>query len=260
MLIATLASCKTYRNIAYFADVSDSARVAIKNAHYEELHIRPDDVLDISVLTMDPAANMIFSAPSAMSTQATPTAPGAAGSTAPTLTSSGPSGASYVVDKRGDVQMPLLGNMHLAGLTTMDARDTVQHRAALYYNNPAVYVRFGNLKITILGEVTRPGTYILNGEKNTLLDALGLSGDLTIFGRRENALLIRDSLGYSELIRFNLQSKDIVSSDYYYLRQNDVLYITPNKARIASQDAVQNRNFAILASVLTIILAVIVRI
>src|SRR5580692_9603187 len=92
MLIATLASCKTYRNIAYFADVNDSARVAIKNAHYEELQIRPDDVLNISVLTMDPTANMIFSAPSALSTQATPMAPGAPGNAAPTITSSGPSG------------------------------------------------------------------------------------------------------------------------------------------------------------------------
>lgn len=256
------ASCNTYKNFAYFKDMPDSGREVLPTAHYQQLRIRTDDILSITVETMDPTANVIFSTPTAMSTPAMPLSPGSsssAGTPAGTVTT-GTGGATYLVDRRGEIQMPLLGNMHVEGLTTMDARDTIQRRAALYYNNPAVYVRFGNLKVTVLGEVAHPGTYILPGEKNTILDALGLSGDLTVYGKRENVLLIRDSAGYNEMIRFNMLTKKVLTEDIYYLRQNDVVYVEPNKSKLSSQDAVKNRNFAILASVLTIIIALIARI
>jgi polysaccharide export outer membrane protein len=262
LVIGLLGSCaaskKAYRDIPYFKDLPDSAMATIQNARYKQLTIQPDDILSITIQTLDPTANSIFSQGVSSSLQgsgASPSMPvgmgGSAAAAAPT---------GYLVDKDGQIELPLLGTFHLAGMTTLQARDTIQQAAAHYYKQPAVYVRFSNFKVTILGEVSRPGTYTLPNERNTLFDALGLAGDLTIFGKRTNVLMIRDSAGYSRMIRFSLNSKDLVRQDYFFLRQNDVLYVEPNKSKMASQDAIQARNYAIIASVLTLLIVIATRI
>lgn len=245
--------CGTYKNIPYFQDLSDSARADLLNFKYQPLLIKPDDVLSINIQTIDPTANIVFNQnPAATTISATPTMVAAATNT------QGLNG--FLVDKNGEVALPLVGKVKLSGLSTETARDTIQARVAKYYVQPTVNVRFINLKVTILGEVQRPGSYILVNEKNTIFDALGLAGDLTIYGKRENILLIRDSAGKSNLIRFSLNSKDIVQKDFFYLRQNDVLYVEPNKSRIESLDAIKTRNYTIAASILSVVLVVATRI
>jgi polysaccharide export outer membrane protein len=129
-----------------------------------------------------------------------------------------------------------------------------------YVKNPIVNVKFNNFKVTVLGEVLKPATYIMPTEKVTVLDALGQAGDLTIYGRRENILVIRDSLDKKNMVHLNLNSKDIMSSPYFYLQPNDVIYVEPNKSKAASTDAVRNRNITIIASVLSLLIVVATRV
>lgn len=248
------SSCRTAKSIAYFRDLPDSARAAILNAKYHQLTIQPDDILSISVETIDPTANAVFNQ-GQQGTGATGSGTGSAyGAVLPSAFS------GYLVDKNGIVELPLLGQFKLAGLTTMEARDTIEKTASVYYKKPAVYVRFANLKVTILGEVSHPGTYVLPNEKNTIFDALGLSGDLTIFGKRDNVLLIRDSSGYSSLTRFSLTSKDLVKQDFFFLKQNDVIYVEPNQSKVYSQDAIRTRNYTIIVSVVTLLIVIFSRV
>jgi polysaccharide export outer membrane protein len=140
--------------------------------------------------------------------------------------------------------------------TTDQVRDAVRTKAAEFYKDPVVNVRFANFKITVLGEVTRPASYVMPNEKITLLDAIGAAGDLTIYGRRENILLIRDNNGNKEFIRFNLNDSKIFSSPYFYLRQGDVVYVEPNKSKVVSTDVAQVRRISIMATVLTLLIVV----
>lgn len=249
-----ISSCSTYKNVAYFSDLPDTARAAILNAHYEQLVIHPDDILSINIQTLDPVANQMFGMAQGSAASGGASGGASAGGGSPAAI------PGYLVDKAGDVELPMLGTFHLAGMTTNQARDTIQKTAAGFFKNPVAYVRFANLKVTVLGEVGRPGTFILPNEKNTIFDALGMAGDLTIFGKRENVLLIRDSLGYSTLTRFSLSSKDIFQKDFYFLKQNDVIYIEPNQSKVVSQDAIKTRNFALIASAITLLIVVVSRI
>ena len=208
-ITALLDSCASYKYVPYFQDIPDTTRSMIRKSQYKDLTIHTDDLLSITIQTIDPMANQLFSAsgpaPSAYSSSV-------AGASNPSLAL--PSNI-YLVDKDGNVALPIMGKIQLLGLTTAVARDSIQNRAAIYYKDPTVNVRFSNLKVTVLGEVARPGTYVLPNEKNTIFDALGLSGDLTIFGKRENVLLIRDSADQEQLFRFSLNTKDLISQPYF---------------------------------------------
>src|SRR5699024_1514139 len=138
------------------------------------------------------------------------------------------------------------GKVKLAGLTTFQAQDLIKQKASVVYATPNVQVRFANFKVTILGDVTRPAAYTLSNERVSVLDALGLAGDLTIFGKRENVLLIRDDNGKKDFARLNLNSKDLFNSPYYYLKQNDVIYVEPNKGKAASLNQARTQTIAII--------------
>jgi polysaccharide export outer membrane protein len=109
-------------------------------------------------------------------------------------------------------------------------------------------VRFANFKVTVLGEVKNPSTFLVPNEKPSIIDALGLAGDLTIFGKRENVMLIRDNEGQKEITRLNLDSSKTISSPYFYLRPNDVVYVEASESKVLSTDAYRNRNFALIAA------------
>jgi polysaccharide export outer membrane protein len=254
MALALFCSCSTYKNVPYFKDFPDTARAVIQKSPYHDLVIHTDDLVNINIQTIDPAANQIFNQNIQSPLAQTLAITGTMGA------SSSQTSFTYLVDKGGYVMLPILGKIKIEGLTSSEARDTIQQKASIYYKDPTVNVRFANLKVTVLGEVSRPGTYTLPNEKNTIFDALGLSGDLTIFGKRENILLIRDSADQEKLIRFSLNEKDIIHKDFFYLRQNDVFYVEPNKAKIASLDAVKTRNYTIIASVLSVLVILATRI
>jgi len=250
--------CETYKNIPYFADVPDSVKLNVAKAPYSDLLIKSDDILYITIQTIDPT--------SASSVSIIPISPASSFATSNTLNTSGiasnvqPSLNNFLVDKYGIIELPTLGKFHVAGLSTDAARDSIHAKAAEFFKEPTVNVRFANFKVNVLGEVARPGSYVVSNERATIFDALSLAGDLTVFGRRENLLLIRDSANQQKLIRFSLNSKDIITSNYFYLRQNDVIYVEPNKAKIANLDAVKTRNFTIASSVLSVLIILATRI
>ena len=245
--VVFISSCTPYKNIPYFQDLPDtlSSPVLVKMAPFTDPVIQPDDILVVTIQTIDPEANAILNK-TGTSTSVLNSSAGL-GPNQPAIT-------GYRVDKTGNIDLPFAGRIHLGGLTTLDAKNLIIQEISKYYKDPTVDVRFSNYKITVLGEVTHPSTYIVPNEKITVFDALGLAGDLTIFGKRENVLLIRDTAGEKKLVRLNLNSKNVISSPYFYMKQNDVVYVEPDKAKVASLDAARTRTYAILASILSVII------
>ncbi|WP_231389871.1 polysaccharide biosynthesis/export family protein [Sphingobacterium pedocola] len=231
--------------MGYFADLPiDSTRIIQQSAAFTEPVIQSDDILSITIQTIDP---MSATATNQAITESTTYGAGAQ------------SIEGFLVDKHGFVNIPMIGKIEVKGLTTYKAQERITSSARQYYTDPTVQVRFANYKITVLGEVARPATYTVPNEKVSVLDALGLAGDLTIYGRRENVLLIREQGGTKEMIRLNLYSSEIFQSPYFYLKQNDVLYVEPGKAKAAANNAARTQTFALITSFATIITLVITR-
>lgn len=237
-----LASCNPYKNLPYFHDFADTASPTVaRTVPFKNPTIQPDDILNISIETMDQDVTAFLNK--------TSTGVGAGNTAASVSASQGFN--NYLVDKNGEVELPFTGKVKLEGLTTSIARDTLTAIIGRYFNNPVVNVRFANFKISILGEISRPGSYIVPNEKVNVFDALSLGGDITVFGKKENVLLLRDTLnGDKKMVRLNLNSKEIVSSPYFYLRPNDLLYIEPNKYKVTNDQVARNRSILTLAAVL----------
>jgi polysaccharide export outer membrane protein len=236
-----LSSCSSIKNVKYFKDISDTTAVTrLADIKYTEPKILPDDILSINIQTVDPAATQTLTQGNMQNAAVGATSAGSTG---------GQTISGFLVDSKGEIEMPVIGRIKIAGLTTQQARDTIRDRAAQFYRNPTVSLRFSNFKITILGEVAKPGTYVVANEKVNILDALGLAGDLTIYGKRENVALIRqDEDGKREYITLDLTKSDLLRSPYYFLRQNDYIIVEPSKTKVASSDAIQNRNITILTT------------
>lgn len=244
-------SCTSYKNIPYFADFPDTTyRTSVQTQAFKSPVIKPDDLLNITIETIDPEITALLNSPNVV-TQAI----GSSTSLQPQTVS------GYLVDKNGEVELPFVGKLRLEGNTTVEAREVVRTAIEKYVKDPIVNVKFSNFKVTVFGEVARPATYIMPTEKVTLFDALSQAGDLTIYGRRENVTVIRDTLDNKKnMVHLNLNSKNIISSPYFYLQPNDVVYVEPNKSKAASTDAVRNRNITILASLVSILLVVATRV
>lgn len=247
-------SCSTPKNITYFRDIPDTiSKRTITQIGYNSLLIKPDDILQVSIQTLDPVSTGMLNQESANPLPASGNAnqPVSAASSAVT---------GYLVDKNGYIILPLVGKVDVNGKSTSEVRDIIQAKAAQFYRDPVVSVRFANFKITVLGEVTRPSTYVMPNEKVSVLDALGMAGDLTIFGKRENVLLIRESSANKEFVRLNLNDSKLFSSPYYYLQQGDVIYVEPNKSKIAATDVSQVKKISIITGALTLLVVIASRI
>ena len=144
----------------------------------------------------------------------------------------------YLVDVTGAIELPLIGTLNVGGLTTMEAKELIKKKVADYLKEPTVNVRFLNYKVSVLGEVLHPSVYVIPNETITLPEALGLAGDMTIYGKRENVLVIRDENGKKIFGRVNLTTRDVYNSPYYYLHENDIVYVEPGKGRIAQTDKI----------------------
>lgn len=245
------------KKITYFQDLKDTVKIYSQtiNSAYEP-KIQPDDVLGISVNSINPQATAIFNLSSNNIAQSTPGSDaGAAVST--TQNSSALNG--YLVNKKGIIDFPVLGKLTAEGLTTSQLSDTLKLKLDQYLKDPIVNVRLLNYKVTVLGEVNRPSTYSIASERITIVDAIGMAGDLTIDGKRENVLLIREENGERKFIRLNLNSSTLFESPYYYLKQNDIVYIEPSKSRAQSAGQSTFRFVAIAISVLSLALLTIWR-
>ncbi|RZK20570.1 MAG: hypothetical protein EOO43_11075, partial [Flavobacterium sp.] len=247
-----VTSCTSTKNVPYFQDISLEAQSQLANtAKFTEPVIQSDDILSISVFTIDPTSNMVVNQVGSQAIS------GGMGSVSPTGAT--PPNAGFLVDRNGEIDLSIVGKVKVTGLTTFQARDLIKEKASVVYKNPNVQVRFSNFKVTVLGEVARPASYVIPNEKVSVLDALGLAGDLTIFGRRENVTLIRDNNGKKEFARLNLNTKEIFNSPYYYLKQNDVIYVEPNKGKAASLNQFRTQTFALIGTTLSVLIVLITR-
>jgi len=244
------SACQTSKRLKYFQDLPDSTNklVLLGSSKFTAPEIHPDDILSINVNTTDPTAGQPINARNGVNLSV--------GINNQTGTSG--TGTGYLVDKNGFVEVPILGKIQLAALTTTQAKDAVRVVAAKYFNDPIVDVRFSNFKITVLGEVNHPASYIIPNEQVTLLDAIGYAGDMTIYGKRENVLLMRRTPdGKNFTVRLDMKQKSVVNSPYYFLRQNDVIYVEPRRTR---QDNNTENNFlkyiTVAATVITAIVLV----
>ncbi len=168
--------------------------------------------------------------------------------------------SGYLVDKQGLIEIPIIGKLEAAGHTTDELKEAVEKIAVKYYKDPTVTVHFANFKVNVTGEVLKPGQYVMPEEKETIMDAIAMAGDLTIFGKRENVLLIRQNVdGTRTAYRVNLKKSDALNSPVYFLRQNDFIYVEPRKAKSDANDAAQVRYYGIAAAVASILIIIATR-
>ena len=217
-----LGSCGSTKNVAYFKN-RDSVNVDLSRFLYDA-RIMPKDQLTITVSTTNDEAAIPFNL-----TVPTPYTANQRSTYSQAMLQ------SYLVDNEGYIAFPVIGNVKVGGLTKSEAERMIQEKIRPYMNaaeNPIVTVRMSSYSISVLGEVARPGTFMVSREKITILEALAQAGDLTIYGVRDKVKLIReDATGRKEYHTLNLNDANIINSPYYYLQQNDVVYVEPNKVK-----------------------------
>lgn len=226
VITVLFSSCLSRKQMAYFQDGNDEyppkpVQTDIAVQKFEPV-IGPKDILSIFVASLSPEASSFFNT---MAVKGGEDATGLA------------SAVGYLVDVNGNIEMPLIGKIKLGGLTTSQATDLIKTKLEKFLQSPSVRLYFENYRVTILGEVIRPGVYQVPNEKITLPEALGLAGDLTPFGKRDNILIVREEGDKKTFMRLDIRNKDVFSSPYYYLHPNDVVYVEPNKGRAAQADA-----------------------
>lgn len=253
LLVSTFivfTGCTTQKKLAYFNTVTATSAESI-NTHLNKIRpeakILVDDRLSITVSALDPNAVAIYNLP--FVSFASPGSDQIYAS--PVL-------QSYLVNAQGNINFPVLGEIKLEGLTLTEAGILIKSKLAEHVADPIVNIQFVNYKITVLGEVLRPGQFPVTSERVTILDALGLAGDMTVYGRRENVLITRNNNGKLEFARINLNSDEVFKSPYFYLQQNDVIYVEPNTVKsISSQNIpLYLSSLSTLATLVTLIYSI----
>lgn len=163
----------------------------------------------------------------------------------------------YIIDRSGNVNIPVLGKVKLAGLYKDEAVELIETKLKSYFNNPVVHINLLNFKVTVLGEVNTPGAYNIKDERVTVFEAIGMAGDLKITGKRNNILVIREENGKKVEYRADLTSNSIYNSPIYYLKQNDVVYVEPNKASIANSTFIKD-NGRLMLSMTSVIVSILI--
>ena len=221
-MILVLGSCGSTKNVAYFQNADYISYTASKMLY--EAKIMPKDELTITVITTDPLAAMPFN----LSVSSTLGPNGQ-------LSSSQGSLQGYLVDNKGNIEFPVVGTLHVGGLTKNQAETLIKGKVKPYLaanENPIVTVRMASYRVVVTGEVNNPKVVTVPQEKMSIIEALAQAGDLTIYGKRENVLLIREAAnGQKSTHRLDLTDANIINSPDYYLQQNDVIYVEPNKVK-----------------------------
>lgn len=217
----TLSSCASRQDLVYFQDEPLTEVNTMPSIF--ELKYKTDDLITIDVTGLDFEAVLPFNLPIV------------ANNNNNILNGQGNLRMqAYLIDAQGNIEFPVLGTIKIAGLTRSEATNMLKEKISEYVKDPIVNIRLANFTVTIIGEVNRPGTFTLQDERITLPEALGLAGDLTIFGKRDNVLLIREIDGVKSFAKIDLTSIDVINSPAYYLTQNDIIVVEPNSARIKS--------------------------
>jgi polysaccharide biosynthesis/export protein len=233
-VIVLTSSCGNVKNLQYLQGSFDSAR--LKNVQIPEPVVQKGDLLSITVYSDDPLA-----------TAAVTRQVGGAIALAPSLESAGNAQATaangYLVNQVGDLQLYKIGVIHAEGLTKDQLADTLEYLYTKHdlLKNPYVEVRFLNYKITVIGEVNKPGPFTIPTDKINAFEAIGLAGDITVYGRRDNILVVRETNGVRQFGRLNLKDPNVFLSPYYYLEQNDMIIVDvgKNKSYVNNQNTFQ---------------------
>jgi polysaccharide export outer membrane protein len=221
-IFISLSSCVNIRKATYFNGQEDAVLTASETA--VESVIQKNDLLDISVTSLNPAASALFNASNLYH------------NTTDYANANAQQSTGYLVRGDGNIHFPILGKIRAEGLTIQNLRDTITSQLLdrKLLIEPIVNVRYLNFRVTVLGEVSKPSVINISNEKITLLEALGLAGDITVFGKRDNIMLIREEHNSRVVKRLDLNSTAFLTSPYYYLKSNDIIYVQPNKTKIAS--------------------------
>ncbi len=225
-------SCATKKEVVYFQDAQGFETLVDQNKFTPKYKV--DDLLSIHISTLNNEASAPFNlyrgTPDGRFT---------------------PESVDYLIDEQGEIDFPVIGKLKIAGLSPEETRQLLRERLSEFLKDPIINIRLRNFSVTVLGEVRQPGTYPVVGEKITILEALGLAGDLTIKGERENVMVIRDFDGTKVYTRIDLTNKAALTSPVYYLTQNDVVYVEPNKSAITASSLDNRATIAVsIASLL----------
>lgn len=234
-VIFLLSSCASRTDIAYLQNI-DSKNSQESKTDYE-IKLHPDDMLSVIVAAENPESTAPFNLPQIQSNY--------------TIENNQSGIKTYLIDKQGFIDFPVLGRVHLADLTRIQANKKLVELVSVYIKNPIVNIKILNYKISVLGEVNKPGSYNVASERITILEALSMAGDLTIFGKRTNLILIREIDGRKSYNRIDITNADFLESPFYYLAQNDMIIVEPNKTRINA--SAYGPNIGILISIISVI-------
>jgi polysaccharide export outer membrane protein len=232
--VILLFSCTSRKDVVYYQNI-DKTPAQEKLDSYE-IKIQADDLLMIVVSAQDPEIVVPFNL----------------GSTSGSNTSSA---QQYLVDSDGNIEFPILGSLKVGGLSRSEVLSMLKEKISVFVVNPIINLRITNFKISVQGEVAAPGTYPVASERVTLIEALTMAKDLTIYGKRDNILIIREVDGVKSYNRVDITKSDFINSPFYYLAQNDVIYVEPNKSKIAGAGV--GPSTGLIFSVTSLLIAVI---
>jgi polysaccharide export outer membrane protein len=236
-------SCASRQDVVYYQDIDSLGSQQQSNSY--EIKIQPDDLLSIIVSAEDVEIAAPFNLRSISIMQ-----PGRQD-----LAQGQQTMQLYLVDAAGMIDFPVLGKLKISGLTRSEVTKMFQEKIGVFIKNPIINFRITNFKVSVQGEVNSPGSYTLNSERVTLIEALTMAKDLTIYGRRNNILVIREVDGVKTYNRVDLTKTDFINSPFYYLAQNDVIYVEPNKNRINA--AAVGANTGVIISITSILITLI---
>jgi len=236
--VVLLASCGDAKKLQYLRGPYTDTSMNLK-VFYKEPMILPGDILTITVYSDNAAASALYNQPAtnAMATASSPTSAGG--------------GIGYLVDVNGNIQFHSLGNIQAKGLTRQQLGAKVVEKLEPVLKNAYCQVRFSNYKVTVIGEVNNPSVFTVPNEKISVLEAIGLAGDLTSYGRRDSVMIIRETDTDRKFGWIDLKKSDIFNSEFFYLQQNDVIVVHPIKSKSAVNDQIMVRNISLAATIVS---------
>ncbi|MCI9846272.1 polysaccharide biosynthesis/export family protein [Flavobacterium pectinovorum] len=240
-LLFLFFSCASKKDIVYYQNIDGIS--ASQNATSYEVKIQPDDLLMIIVSAEDPEITIPFNL---MTIAVSNTGK-------PDLATGQLTTQTYLVDRSGNIEFPVLGKLQVGGLTRTEVLQKLKSKIEVYIKNPIINLRITNFKISLHGEVALPGTYPITSERVTLIEALSMAKDLTIYGRRNNILVIREINGVKSYNRVDITKADFINSPFYYLAQNDVVYVEPNNTKVNA--AAVGPNTSVIVSAISILVS-----
>ncbi|WP_281298253.1 polysaccharide biosynthesis/export family protein [Flavobacterium limnophilum] len=243
LFVLLLFSCASRKDSVYYQNIDTLSGQDKQNSY--EIKIQPDDLLLIIVSADDPETAIPFN----LSSVSVPSAYNMMASRGQETMQ------SYLVDAGGSIDFPVLGKLKVGGLSRTEVIQLLEGKISKYIKNPIINLRLMNFKVSVQGEVTLPGTYPVSSDRVTLIEALSMAKDLTVYGKRDNILIIREVNGVKSYNRVDITKADFINSPYYYLAQNDVVYVEPNKVRI--NGAAVGANTGVIISVTSLVITLI---